>query len=506
MDILPGLPADFDPNTLYEPDGAVNHEAVEALIDLYGPGPEPEIDDGLSSTVNSFSTDIELSSIFGTTPPEDDVRNPPARSLEHALGAYVAHMITAGMEFEHPSGPINPALLSNPYHKLSLSDELTRYYDDYLSGSQKVRYATLQELSENLTPPKVDAQKLECVVAIPLAGHQECKNIYHTLEQFTKQDMDNDAFEVILYLNLPGRDGENDGMLSAELQKTLEEIQRFRQAYPSVNVRNATTTYRINRAPIGKIRSDLWDLVGYDLKQRGRENDILVISADADIIHLNRHYLSSMVAARDQTGADMVAASLRWQSAEGLPYDSTVNRMLRWQTFLDSLRDNHSETLHTADANTGISLAMYIASGGYNRERELGEMSDLAWRIRLLRADPQDKKHYIPVKTVETKARNAVLKTHSRRLIEAMALGHAPYDAWDQRLIKFGADDKLRTAEMRSTKAEEQARKHWKKWMLNKTKLYTAEVPLEKRLRVLKAARRILGFSGLYEDQRFDTN
>lgn len=488
---------------LYRPDGSVDFEVIRSCLD---PLIEGAKDDGSMpskpSELEQMAAPIRNIAIDWDKRPENtdegDVDAKDADPIDRAIMYYLGDIISRSIEVDIPFADTDPNLEKNPYFQPTLQEEFERYYS-YLQEKQSVRYGIIEQLHEQLTAPQTEADDLKCVVAIPVAGHQEHGNIFRTLEQFRKQDMDANKFEVWLYLNMPAEEGNHDKELASATQMTLDEIDRFRKQYPTVPIRTVNAAYYYEKPTIGTIRCDLWDLIGYDLRQRGRQDDILVISADADIVNLNKEYLRGMYDTWQATGADLVTAHLLWQSVPTLPYDSIVNRLLRYQTFVDGLRDNHADTLHAADANTGISLAMYFAVGGYDRNAKLGEMYNLIHEIRKHRNQREDLNVYAPVKTVEAKSKTSYLKTHSRRVVKAMSLGCAPYQAWDQSIIEFGNNDSLRTEEMEGERAEHFARLNWKKWLKRDTPPYTREVPLSKKRRVLKAARQILGFGDLYK-------
>jgi len=488
------------PSALYLEDGSLDYDAIdEKLHGILGvviqEGQSIIGDSPLDTITSAVSIGMEIN--YGGPAKEPFFPSKEDDPIKYAFMMYLVKLLAENLEIDLPIGKVSPALEEDPYFIARLETELSRYFTD-LEGSQKIRHGNLLDRHEALTPTLNNISDLRCIVAIPAAGHQEYGNIFKTLEQFSKQDLDKGTFEIFLYLNLPRDYDEHDGDLAKDTQKTLDEVVRFRELYPDVTVRLVTSTYAGDRPNIGAIRSDLWDLVGFNMKQRGREEDILVVSSDADIIHLNRQYLSGMVKTWEETGADVVTAHLLWQSVPNLPYDSTVNRLLRYQSFIDNLRDNYSKTLHTADANTGVSLAMYFAIGGYDRHRKLGEMNNLVDGIRQYRRADKNAEEYTPVKQVEAKSKTSYLKTHSRRLVKAMSLGRAPYEAWDQGIIKFGSDDELRTADMESQLAEQHAVENWKKWLKRDTPYYVYGVPLAKKRRILKAARQVLGFSDLY--------
>jgi hypothetical protein len=478
----------------------VDIDAVQAYIrslPRHAEEKTPSPLDGLSLEIPTMTIEIPTEPLSDEIPHFDSEKWRRENPIDFAVSAFLVHMLRRNLAYQRvwPS----ESLVRNSDVRLDFEAESTRFLN-FISEHMPEDYEHMQKTVESMGSSSNDVDMLDCVVAIPVAGHQEYENIFHTLEQFAHQNMPTSAYEVVLYLNMPGKDGKNDKELAQKLQLTMSEIERFKKAYPDVVVRVATTTYRVGEAAIGAIRAELWNAISYDLVERGRKDDILVISSDADIVSLNRRYLSDMVGTFQDNDVDVVAAQLTWQPVAGLPYNAPVNKILRYQTFLDTVRDRHSDRLHTADANTGISLAMYMAVGGYDKGMALGEMNNIVHRIRYYRQpnELRETDKYAPSeKPMEAKAQRATLRTHSRRLIKAMALGYSPYNAWDQRLITFGANDEVRTEVAPGLLANENAVRLGRKWISSMTGPYVADIDPDKKRRILAAAHRMLGFSDL---------
>ncbi len=497
----PGVERPVDPESLYLSDGTVDFDAVERYLDSRedsGGSVNKTPNELDQASVSQHTYKIELNEdIYDTSEIIDPAAWREKDPTDFAVYAYLAHIILGSIN--KPFYNVSPSIESDPAVSLDFASELDRFLD-LIKNDANGTYEFLEKSHDSMKEPENNVNELECVVAIPVAGHQEYNNIYHSLEQFAKQKFGHSRFEIHLLVNLPGKEGENDKSLFDSLKLTTSEIDRFKKDHPDVKIRGVVTTYRGDPPTIGAIRADLWNNVAYDMKQRGRDQDIMVISSDADIVSLSPNYLTNMVSTFEHTDADIVAAELRWQPAPGLPYNSLTNRILRYQSFLDIVRDNHSDTLHTADANTGISLATYMAVGGYNRNSSLGEMNGIVNRILYYRQplEQRDQDDYQkPEHPVEAKATGAVLRTHSRRLILAMALGYSPYNAWDQNIITFGTDDALRTEEMQVAAAEASSQAHAKEWIELMTPPYTEGLDPVKKERVLRLAHKLLGFDKL---------
>jgi len=492
----PQLPV-FTVEDLYHPDGSINMEASIAALELlssFGDSSTEQDEYEAPQTHRSHNVEVDLP-VESTN---DKIHDREMNDSEKVSMALMAALFSTGeIEIQLDYIPQNELFMLDPWKEANYKEEATRY-SALLKKFQPRLYEDVLVIVEKMTPPERDVNKLDCVVAIPVAGHQEGPNIYRTLEQFTNQDMPNEQFEIILNVNSPGSTGENTNLteeqLNERVEETLSAIEQFKIDHPAVSVRYYTHSLMGSSPKIGRVRSDLWAAVNEDLQQRGRNEDIMVISADADIIHLNSSYLSGMVHEFKNTDADIVAAGLKWQMIPDLPYDAPANRVLRYQTFLDTIRDYRSGHIHTADANTGISLAMYLAAGGYDRGAKLGEMIGVVNRIKGLRnlGEPGRPQADNPVKKVVTRSKGSWLKSHSRRLVKAMALGHSPYDAWDQRVIEFGANDSIRSEEMASQMANDQAIQNIDTWVEDMTAPYIESVDPDDSDRLIAFAKKIL--------------
>lgn len=393
------------------------------------------------------------------------------------------------LELEEILAPISYRLNNDPTAQLSLSGEIDNFMG-YLEVDQPHRFEKIKERQQILSSPKIDAGEINCISAIIVAAHQEHKNIYDTLVWDYNQELQP---ETILHLNVPAGEDSSDEKLAKNLHQTLAEIDRFMSDYPDANVRFSTSVYRGKPRPIGTIRADLTEMIAWDLKLRGRVDDVLIVSGDADTTRKSKNYYSKMIEIFEQQNPDVIMGNLRWQRVKELPYDSAVNSMLRYETFLNNLCSDYASNPHPSDANTAFSLTAYLAVGGYDRGAQLGEMLSVVKQIRQQRLVHGSRASYY-AKTVQVRSKESVLTTNSRRLLATMAMGIAPFEAWNPELTEFGVNDKLREEDPKTyvEDAEKNARLCRSLWSIKYGELFTRDVPEPKRGRVLAQARRIL--------------
>lgn len=381
----------------------------------------------------------------------------------------------------------------SPYFESGISQDFGAVLSQQLEALRSAQpnayaHAESQQACLEESPNKVS--ELRAIVAIPVAADQERANIFATLEQYSSQDLPIQQFEIILHMNFFTDGSMNDQAKARDSALTLAEIQRFKEAHPSVVVRTMLTIYEDDKPTVGQIRAEMWNTIALDLHKRGRNEDILIISNDADTTKLHRSYMSRLCEEFKVSEADIVTAGLRWQMAPNLAHDSLTNRILRYQMFLDDIRDIHRDVVRTPDGNIGISLATYLAVGGVDPTVQVAEMKHLAQRIHDLYSENSD---ILPV-NIARRCFDIYLTSNSRRLIAVMALGEIPYGGWvaDQSILPFNDSDHLRTQPVQSQAAERQAELYAPEWVAKMSAKYLRHVEPEKRKRLQTGACRIL--------------
>jgi hypothetical protein len=275
-------------------------------------------------------------------------------------------------------------------------------------------------------------ETLSAYVIVPVAAGQDTKNLQRTLAQYAKQDADPSTWSLLLFVNNTITDHEEP---NSDIEDALEVIAEFRQQNPHLSVRVSYTSYIDEAPPIGSIRAEAWDLALYDIVQNNIANNNLIgITHDADAGWISPNYISSMQAVSAENPlVDMFAARLGWQK-DG-HYQSDANKLLRYWEYLDRIQYHKRGRTHSiAGANTAIRLSTYAAAGGYNRNSRQAELQDLQTRIELSR-------HlWYEDMTCVYAVDEALLKTDSRRIYQAMSEGVTPDLAWEHSPFLTGVD------------------------------------------------------------------
>jgi hypothetical protein len=162
--------------------------------------------------------------------------------------------------------------------------------EEYFKHSDPNYIKQLESLNGKISEPMSKETKL--VVCIPVAGHQEASNIYKTLESFSLQDANPKEFEVLLFVNSP------DTVMTEkkeEIEQTMAEIQRAQKDFPELQIRAAQSFIPKEQVKIANIRKIGTDLALLRQKISGVENDLILVSNDADNQGISEQYVDAFI-------------------------------------------------------------------------------------------------------------------------------------------------------------------------------------------------------------------
>jgi hypothetical protein len=156
-------------------------------------------------------------------------------------------------------------------------DAWQELYDINDIPEDKRSYRGLIEYLSSKIPP----MKKENRVSVFIPARLEGKNIYRTLEEYTKQQdlqgkpLDPNLYEIVIFVNR--KNGE-------ERDNTLLEIERFKQNNPQYNIHVFELVLPKDLARVGFCRRVLTDVILYRASQRKEKDGLLyLITEDADL-------------------------------------------------------------------------------------------------------------------------------------------------------------------------------------------------------------------------------
>ena len=313
-------------------------------------------------------------------------------------------------------------LLENPKAKLDQYKEVLAY----LSKLDKKYRDRIIELASQRPPMDEDCKVAIC---IPVAGHQEDKNIYESLKNYTYQTREN--FEIVLFVNHPKKD-QKGNLLNA--QATLSEIERFKKDYPELNVRVMYEALPNEEIAIGKIRKLLTDATLVAQHERGAgAPDLIIISNDADNKGVDPRYIRTFLGKFEDPQIDGCLGQLDWdpESYQKFPAIHLGTRLFQ---YLNIIGRRRSGGMVSSGANSAFRSSIYAGIGGYMENLKEGE--DVAIGRAIIAARGNNKNSF------GFAGAGTRLFTSSRRAIDALYSGLSPVEQWDKGFSAF--DDEIR--------------------------------------------------------------
>ena len=327
---------------------------------------------------------------------------------------------------------LSDTLKENPKAKLDPLIEINRY----MSAQQPDHLKAVNELAQQIDIPLHPNAK--AVVCIPVAGHQEAANIYRTLENYTFQTLSPDQFELILFVNNP-KFGKNGEPLSST--ETFAEIDRFKREHPNFPLR---VLYKQFEKPvaIGSIRKLLSDTVLLRQQERKINDDLIIISNDADCKGVAPKYIENFIQKFDKyPECDGLSGQLDWDPEEFVSYP-LIHVATRFFQYANKYSSTKWHWVNTSGANFAYKSSIYAGVGGYSGDSQ-GEDTIFGQKIT-------DARNTLQV-LQNAGAVNSRLYTSARRAISYLEKGLSPIEQWDR---GFGAFDD----EVRKFKLGEQAK------------------------------------------------
>lgn len=298
----------------------------------------------------------------------------------------------------------------------------------YLSALPIETKRRVGELTKQLSKePKATNPKV--VVVIPAAAHQEGKNIFQTLLQYSRQsDIDFEDLEIVAFANYPK---------GSRPDQTIREVRRFQKEHPGVKVRLISKQLPAKEAVIGNIRKLATDSVITDLVDRGVDlNEVIIVSNDADSNWINPKYIRTIMdRAKDNPETDAFLGFIDW-SYEAYKAHPEILVSTRFMQMLEIYIRRSQNGLGSSGANFAFRPSIYMATGGYKTEADVGEDVVLGRMIKSVRAGANSRR---PIAYL---GRSSEINTNARRAISKLLKdGGAASQQWDE---PFTSTDELR--------------------------------------------------------------
>jgi len=322
----------------------------------------------------------------------------------------------------------SPTLKENPAAELDSYAEIKRYTESFSSEHKQ----QVDRLVGQIEPIN---EKCRVSVCIPVAGHQEEKNIYRTLENYTKQTVDDDEFEIVLFVNNPDKDQKGNPYSS---DKTLAEIDRFKKDYPQIKLRSMhEVLVNKDQQNIGTIRKLLNDAVLVRQLARGKDvKDLIMVSNDADNLGIAPEYIRNFIKRFDSDKkVDAMLGQVDWDP-EGYVKYPALHMGTRLFQYLNAIGRHKTGRMISSGANFAFKSSILAAIGGYRDKISGGEDIAIGQAIMSARKGDKERIKYAG-------AKNSRIYTSLRRAIDQWK-NHAlpPIKQWSRGFSAF--DDEIR--------------------------------------------------------------
>ncbi len=279
--------------------------------------------------------------------------------------------LTAGEYIDRRSDKLH----ENPEAELDEQQEIRSYFD-----RQDPRYVdAVLELADFEHPMNPN-----CSVVVTIPAYNEGSRIRQTLEQYTKQNIDPSSFEIVIFAT------------PVENDSTPAEIERFKVEHPEISVVFAAKPWEDGEpATVGNGRKYAADIAMARLLERGsKERDTILVTNDADTLHIEEDYLSSILSelndnkTRDAlvTELDIPQEAVKKPNVAAAFYLLSTFEEIYSTGVVGKNRETIPEPALTNGRSTAIRMAAYAAIGGYNPNAVISEDWELGWML----ADARD--------------------------------------------------------------------------------------------------------------------
>lgn len=327
------------------------------------------------------------------------------------------------------------SLKKNPNENLDVKKEI----NSYLGRQSKGHIEQIRALADSVEPM---TPRCRLSICIPVAGHQEGKNIYKTLSNYLNQTADKESFEIVLFVNHPDRDREGNPVSP---DTSISEIQRFKKNHPELSVRMMYSVIPFENAKIGNIRKILNDAVlKRSLERGGDMNDVIIVSNDADNKGVVPEYVSNYIDKFEgNPKVDAFLGQLDWDHETYVknPLVHVGTRFFQYLSIQARRRDGRN--IESSGANFAFRSSIYAAVNGYKANSSLGEDVELGKKIKVARMGVVGR---VPV--AYGGSRVSRIYTSARRAEATVAAGGSPIEQWNG---GFGAFDALRTTDFKGS-------------------------------------------------------
>ena len=280
----------------------------------------------------------------------------------------------------------SPRLKKNPDAILSQKEELDWYFKKQSKerGENYVKeldsFVGQNEVLKNLR------KDTKIAVCMPVAAAQEYENVYNTLSLYSQQDKQSkEKTVIIMNVNWP------DDADMTKVQKTIDEIEKAKKDFPDLQIATFTKTWSRSwiKEREGKVYGEVVKYINDTalraIQKKNIENDVYLLTNDADAKGMSKHYLSTLINSTEKNKSkDGFLGKIEWSPELYEKYPGYHLSMRTYQLLESSLRASSAKHKNVASsgANFLVKASTFAAVGGYNGEMGAGADTDLGRSIK----------------------------------------------------------------------------------------------------------------------------
>lgn len=292
---------------------------------------------------------------------------------------------------------------------LSFETEVALYFDSMADSDRKAASALADQIPSDENMPRVS-------VCLPVATHEEGRNLYTALEHYLHQSLPPNQFEIFLFLNRPALSA--DGLPTTDTD-TMQALADFKRDYPTALQIKEVSTVLDRPLNLGEIKKLHFDALMLRFARAG-VTDPIVIMNDVDMVEAPEKYLEQYVTYFDSSRlVDSVVGEFDLDHGAYVqyPFVHVTNRL---HTIRGALNGNSAKRIINSN-NSAMRASAYCAIGGNTKMTRSSDsyMGIVNTELRgsldtVLRPQHPD----------------ITTQTSARRVVAAWRHGYAPNEKW----------------------------------------------------------------------------
>lgn len=311
--------------------------------------------------------------------------------------------------------PVSPRLKNNPEDQLFEQEEIAWYWEQH-DPRYKELIASLNRQIDSPMDPR-------CRIAICIPAYKEGKNIYRTLQEYTKQKgVKAEEIEIIILENHVARPG-------IERDNTREEVNRFKKDHPQMKVRRVFYAFPQKAKAMGNIRKTVFDLALYRNMQRRKAEpgkDFILASNDADFYGMKEWSLHYIIDTFDKNKRMDIMSGKCDFPKEAYVRFPVLHAVVQFANFHNLVRDRYIGNGHRLGSSGACSYfrsGVYAAIGGSDFKVFRGSDSEIGRRIAYYRGASNGRR-LVSINALR-------IFTDPRRALSKMVMGGNFVNQWD---------------------------------------------------------------------------